>query len=74
MPASAINRLLKERPSKRSLAIPWMTIGSPGMEVSRLRDSRCLRIARYGTKYVFALCKVILDISFFCECSVIVAA
>ncbi len=32
VPASAIARLLKERPIGRGLAVPGMPIGSPGME------------------------------------------
>lgn len=32
VPASAIDRLLAERPSVRGLAVPGMPIGSPGME------------------------------------------
>jgi len=34
VPASAIQRLLTERPSAIGLAVPGMPIGSPGMEVS----------------------------------------
>jgi hypothetical protein len=33
VPASAIERLLKERPKATGLAVPGMPIGSPGMEV-----------------------------------------
>jgi hypothetical protein len=33
VPASAIRRLLAERPSAAGLAVPGMPIGSPGMEV-----------------------------------------
>ena len=32
VPASAVVRLLKERPPARGLAVPGMPIGSPGME------------------------------------------
>jgi hypothetical protein len=32
VPASAINRLLAEKPQARGLAVPGMPIGSPGME------------------------------------------
>lgn len=32
VPASAITRLLAERPTARGLAVPGMPIGSPGME------------------------------------------
>ena len=33
VPASAIRRLLAERPEARGLAVPGMPVGSPGMEV-----------------------------------------
>ena len=33
VPASAIKRLLAERPQGRGLAVPGMPVGSPGMEV-----------------------------------------
>ena len=32
VPASAVRRLLKERPNARGLAVPGMPAGSPGME------------------------------------------
>jgi hypothetical protein len=32
VPASAIKRLLVQRPKARGLAVPGMPIGSPGME------------------------------------------
>jgi hypothetical protein len=38
VPASAIKRLLLERPSAIGLAVPGMPIGSPGMEVSGTPD------------------------------------
>ena len=33
VPASAVRRLLAERPSATGLAVPGMPVGSPGMEV-----------------------------------------
>jgi hypothetical protein len=33
VPAGAIQRLLRERPSAKGLAVPGMPVGSPGMEV-----------------------------------------
>ena len=33
VPASAIKRLLAERPDVKGLAVPGMPVGSPGMEV-----------------------------------------
>jgi hypothetical protein len=38
VPASAIRRLLAERPSATGLAVPGMPTGSPGMEVSGTPD------------------------------------
>jgi hypothetical protein len=39
VPASEIQRLLKERPKARGLAVPGMPVGSPGMEVGDRRDA-----------------------------------
>ena len=38
VPAQDIQRLLKERPLARGLAVPGMPIGSPGMEMGDRRD------------------------------------
>ena len=38
VPASAIKRLLRERPAVSGLAVPGMPLGSPGMEVPGKRD------------------------------------
>ena len=40
VPASAIRRLLAERPSAIGLAVPGMPVGSPGMEVPGSPDDR----------------------------------
>ena len=40
VPASAIARLLSERPAAAGLAVPGMPIGSPGMEVAGSPDER----------------------------------
>lgn len=40
VPASAIRRLLEQRPSVRGLAVPGMPVGSPGMEVEGTPDDR----------------------------------
>ena len=37
VPASDVQRLLKERPAIRGLAVPGMPIGSPGMEVPNVK-------------------------------------
>jgi hypothetical protein len=38
VPASEIQRLLKERPKGKGLSVPGMPIGSPGMEMGTRRD------------------------------------
>ena len=38
VPASEIQRLLKEKPKAKGLAVPGMPIGSPGMEMGTRRD------------------------------------
>lgn len=38
VPAAAVARLLKERPSAIGLAVPGMPIGSPGMEMGDQRE------------------------------------
>lgn len=37
MPASEVKRLLKKRPKVVGLAVPGMPLGSPGMEVTRVK-------------------------------------
>ena len=56
VPASAIQRLLMERPNIRSLAAPGMPMGSPGMEVSGVEAEsfEVLAIDHDRTAYVFA--------------------
>ena len=56
VPASAINRLLKEKPDIRGLAVPGMPIGSPGMEVAGVAAESfdVLAIAHDGRTSVFA--------------------
>ena len=56
VPASAIQRLLSERPNIRGLAVPGMPMGSPGMEVAGVEAERfdVLAIAHDGTTSVFA--------------------
>ena len=39
VPASEIQRLLKERPKAKGLAVPGMPIGSPGMESGSRHDA-----------------------------------
>ena len=56
VPASAINRLLKEKPDIRGLAVPGMPMGSPGMEVAGVAAESfdVLAIAHDGRTSVFA--------------------
>ena len=56
VPASAIQRLLIERPDIRGLAVPGMPIGSPGMEVAGVEAERfdVIAVAHDGTTSVFA--------------------
>ena len=56
VPASTIDRLLKDRPDIRGLAVPGMPMGSPGMEVAGVEAERfeVLAIAHDGTISVFA--------------------
>ena len=56
VPASSIDRLLKERPDVRGLAVPGMPMGSPGMEVAvvEAESFEVLAIAHDGTTSVFA--------------------
>ena len=56
VPASAIQRLLQERPNIRGLVVPGMPMGSPGMEVPGVEAEpfEVLAIAHDGTTSVFA--------------------
>ena len=56
VPATAIQRLLRERPNIRGLAVPGMPMGSPGMEVSGVEAEpfEVLAINDDGTTSVFA--------------------
>ena len=55
VPASAIKRLLRERPNIRGLTVPGMPMGSPGMEVSGVEAEpfEVLAINHDGTTSVF---------------------
>jgi hypothetical protein len=48
VPASAIRRLLQERPDARGLAVPGMPVGSPGMEGSRTQRYAAILFGRDG--------------------------
>ncbi|MBX9824851.1 MAG: hypothetical protein K2Y27_07625 [Xanthobacteraceae bacterium] len=49
VPASAIRKLLAERPEARGLAVPGMPIGSPGMEIEGQPAER-YAVALFGPK------------------------
>jgi hypothetical protein len=55
VPASAIKRLLREKPAAAGLAVPGMPLGSPGMEVPGKKDPyEVLAFDRAGKIQVFA--------------------
>ena len=55
VPAADVQRLLRERPEARGLAVPGMPAGSPGMEVGGLSEPyETLLIDRSGRATVFA--------------------
>ena len=56
IPASAIQRLLAERPNIRGLAVPGMPVGSPGMEVKGVKAEsfEVLAIGHDGSSSVFS--------------------
>jgi hypothetical protein len=53
VPASAIERLLRERPAAIGLAVPGMPIGSPGMEGENAKPYEVILFAK-GRREVFA--------------------
>lgn len=56
VPASDVQRLLKERPAVRGLAVPGMPIGSPGMEVPNMKPTpyNVMSFDRQGQVQVFS--------------------
>jgi hypothetical protein len=56
VPASDIQRLLKERPAVLGLAVPGMPIGSPGMEVAGMKPQAFDVVAfeKGGARRVFS--------------------
>ena len=55
VPASAIKRLLREKPAVAGLSVPGMPLGSPGMEVPGKKDPYdVLAFDRAGKIQVFA--------------------
>ena len=49
VPAADVRRLLAERPSAMGLAVPGMTIGSPGMEMDGEREPYDVLLLNRGT-------------------------
>jgi hypothetical protein len=54
VPAADIQRLLKERPAIRGLAVPGMPIGSPGMEGANPRPYDVLAFDKNGQTKVYS--------------------
>lgn len=56
MPASEVKRLLKERPKVVGLAVPGMPLGSPGMEVARVKPQPydVLTFDKHGKTQVYS--------------------
>ena len=55
VPAEDIQRLLKDRPEARGLAVPGMPVGSPGMEMGDRNDAfQVMAFDRSGKSWVFA--------------------
>lgn len=55
VPAADLQRLLRERPDARGLAVPGMPLGSPGMEVQGRSDPYdVLLVAKDGSTSVYA--------------------
>jgi hypothetical protein len=56
VPATDVQRLLKERPAVLGLAVPGMPIGSPGMEVPNMKPQPydVLAFDKQGQLKVFA--------------------
>jgi hypothetical protein len=53
VPASDIDRLVRERPAARALSAPGMPAGSPGMEAARREPYTTLLILNDGSTRVF---------------------
>ena len=54
VPADVIDRMLKERPDIRGLAVPGMPIGSPGMEGPNPQPYDVLALMHDGSTQVYA--------------------
>jgi hypothetical protein len=56
VPAGDVERLLRERPAAKGIAVPGMPIGAPGMEMGGRRDAyQTLLVDQSGAVRVFAV-------------------
>lgn len=54
VPADVIQRLLREKPAIKGLAVPGMPIGSPGMEGSNPEPYEVLAFEKSGKTWTYA--------------------
>jgi len=54
VPATEVQRLLRERPKAKGLAVPGMPMGSPGMESTRTQPYSVMLIDAQGRSSVYA--------------------
>ncbi len=54
IPAAAVRRLLRERPTIAGIAVPGMPAGSPGMESATPEAYEVIAFDKAGKTYVFA--------------------
>lgn len=54
VPASAIKKMLKERPKVKGISVPGMPIGSPGMEGDYVDSYDVISFTNDGTQNVFS--------------------
>lgn len=53
VPASAIKKMLKERPKVKGISVPGMPIGSPGMEADHVESYNVISFTNNGTQNIF---------------------
>ncbi len=54
VPAAEVQRILRERPKAKGLAVPGMPMGSPGMEAARTQPYNVMLIDLAGKASVYA--------------------
>lgn len=54
VPAAEVQRILRERPKAKGLAVPGMPMGSPGMEAARTQPYKVMLIDLAGKPSVYA--------------------